>query len=434
MDATESLFSASGRGEGGFSVSDNADTAGGLAPGKYVVCFAPDSTASTGHAGLLPQCYHNKSWLPGSLPPGKATTVTVTSGAATEVDQSLPAAAAITGKVRDARTHSATSSAIVVVYAHGKTLSIQSPDSHGTYDIQNLPVETVDVCAFPASRVQVLLAARAQHTAHRPVSAISSGRLSVDSTRAAETGQCWKHTPWNGRGSLPRAARELQLHRNGTTSGIDLAVTRMTYSSHISGHVRDANGGLRGAGVTAYRPNGTYVAYTTSGKGGAYRLSLPASTKPGYIVCAGPSQMGVPRAAAHRDSSQPVLGSECWRKTAWDGSDRPPTGAPTVTVASGHTTSGIDITLPKTGAIAGTVTYQAAPVQNLSVEIFDHHGNFEGFGETDAQGQYKVTGLSPAPGYVVCFSTEYLDVSALSPTYGLRPQCYSNQAWDGSNY
>lgn len=78
-----------------------------------------------------------------------------------------------------------------------------------------------------------------------------------------------------------------------------------------------------------------------------------------------------------------------------------------VTVAEGSTTTGIDATLAPGARISGHVTAAdtAAPLQSVTVRIYDLAGNRVGYTSTDAAGAYTISPGLPSGSYKIYFSS-----------------------------
>jgi len=156
---------------------------------------------------------------------------------------------------------------------------------------------------------------------------------------------------------------------------------------------------------------------------GSYTVAgmIPASA--GYTVCfeapsfvtGGPSNTGYQ--------------NQCYKSISWNGVSPPSVGTMPVRLTAGSTTTGIDAILATGGAISGVVTAPSgAGISNAYLQVYDAAGHLlndkTNNGETDANGNYTVTGLpASTSGYVVCFQ-------AYAP---YQDQCYSNIAWDGAS-
>ena len=95
-----------------------------------------------------------------------------------------------------------------------------------------------------------------------------------------------------------------------------------------------------------------------------------------------------------------------------------------VAVTAGAMTSNVNLALPTSGVITGTVTNanSGATLQGISVEAIDASGNFADFGSTTSTGQYTMNTNLPTGTYnvTVLFPTGYLSntLTGISVTAG----------------
>lgn len=84
--------------------------------------------------------------------------------------------------------------------------------------------------------------------------------------------------------------------------------------------------------------------------------------------------------------------------TQWYNRKPSPRAANVVRVAGSHVTGSVDASLVKGGAITGQLTDKATgrPLRDICVEAISPSGNFFGFGNTNGNGRYTVTGLNTA--------------------------------------
>ena len=102
----------------------------------------------------------------------------------------------------------------------------------------------------------------------------------------------------------------------------------------------------------------------------------------------------------------------------------PDTGTP-ITVTSGATTGGIDFALHRGGMISGTVTQTTTggPIANVTIRVWDNHGNQVSSDYADAAGSYSIAELYAGSYTVTAESSEYLselydDIACLGGGYG----------------
>lgn len=421
--------------------SDGTYQITGLATGTYRVCFAAPYLTSEHSTGYLPQCYRNVAWTDNGKPASRAVGVNVAADAATTVNQSLPRAGAIGGLVRTAtKPAHPIFLAVVEAFQAGKYVNSTSPDRDGKYHLANLRPGGYKVCAYRFQRLILEAARTAPFAARGRTNASSAGRvtpqLAAAERRAATSSECWQQVARHGQ-RPPKKARTVHVHRARTTSGINFRLARQPRGAGISGKITGpSGGGVAQSEVVVFSANGKFQNNTFTGKHGKYRVSVPASHKTGYRVCAlGPRLQAVDTAAAsHQLAAARQLGARCWKDTPWTGTFAAPKKATLVTVPRKHTRHGIDISLPAAGQISGQVTYAGQPVRDIEVYAFDTSGGFASFAVTDSSGDYTLTGMSPAKhAYLVCFGTrQYSGPPTLSPTYGFRPQCFHSRPWNES--
>ncbi len=200
----------------------------------------------------------------------------------------------------------------------------------------------------------------------------------------------------------------VHVRRGKTTSGID-ATLRL--GGEISGTVTNAHGAkLSGICVEPAGSSKNYAALFVSAMSqrGTYHLrGLPAGPyKINYIPC----------------DASPVYASVWWPHAATEQAAR------TIRLKQRQVLGHVDEVIPVGGVISGTVTDSAdAPLAGICVFASPTSNNAIGMqATTNASGEYKVIGLSPA-GYTIQFSTgcgnngNFLAVNypaAVTVTYG----------------
>ncbi|MFN2562200.1 MAG: carboxypeptidase regulatory-like domain-containing protein [Jatrophihabitans sp.] len=306
------------------------------------ICFKGSAVASGPPTGYLDRCYKNVTVTSSNAPSGIAT-VALTAGQIRSLsDETLPAAGALTGSVRDAQGNP----------LGGVEVQIQGPDpvadwsattrADGTYRIDRLPGQDYTVCAE-----------------------VDHGYVGG----AAQYGYVYTCRP----GTVTVVAGQ-------TTTGASVVLTA---AGAISGKVTDVSGHpLKGVSVDI----GSGTVDTASD--GTYEFTdlYPRS----YTVCFyPPSDTG----DLGGSSTSGYLG-QCFH-------DQPTSGTPDPVAVTSNHLSVADAKLPAGGAISGTVTdSDGAPVAGLYVSLAT--GPRGGNTVTAADGTYKLGGL-PSGTYTVCF-------------------------------
>jgi large repetitive protein len=105
-------------------------------------------------------------------------------------------------------------------------------------------------------------------------------------------------------------------------------------------------------------------------------------------------------------------------------------GATAVHVTTGNLHSGVNLALPKAGAISGVVKSAAHKKAVANVSVIAYTGGKPiGFGYTKSDGSYSIANLAPGA-YKVCFSTSQATGGGVASGY--LPQCFRNVAWSGA--
>jgi hypothetical protein len=250
----------------------------------------------------------------------------------------------------------------------------------------------------------------------------ADGSYRVANIAAGTYTVCFEITPQTtGRsvtGYLPGCYRQQPIGYGDTGTPVTVTAGKMTTGIRdylrpggaISGRVTDpSGGGIGNVDVFVAYPYPQFYFYsTTSAADGSYTITgLPADD---YQICfdatsaTGPSDTG-------------YLG-ECYDN------EPPYAGGTSIPVSISQTTSGIDATLALGGAITGTVTDPAGnPVDDVLVSLIGPSG---GNATTDAQGNYRITGVA-AGNYTVCLDGSYA-ISATAP-YGYTQSCQDTVRW-----
>lgn len=197
---------------------------------------------------------------------------------------------------------------------------------------------------------------------------------------------------------------------------------RLRNGAAIAGTVTAASDGapIGDVGVLAWNGSEFVAGAASSELDGTYRIiGLPAGT---FRVCFDASGVDPGAGTGYAD--------QCWSGVAWDGSAQAvPAPARGVVLRTGGTASNVDAALGLGGTISGQVTTAAGnPASAGFVELFGANGPINS-AQSDADGNYRLTGVGPATGpYTVCFQDQS-DHTA-SPT-GWAPQCYQAIPWSG---
>lgn len=342
--------------------ADGRYEVGQLRSGTYRVCFSDFGSL------YVSQCWNDKPDVQ------SAVDIPVSAGArVTGIDATLAPEARIAGVVRDA---SGTGIANVVVTVRSKANGSNTwtygrdgqTDSAGRYEVGGLRAGTYRVC--------------------------------FEGYNTAFIGECW-----NDKATV-ELAEDIAVTAGARVTGKDAVLTR---GARISGTVRDTAGDPVASLNVSLRqkPVGsstwTYVNGTqTDGQGGYQFGNLRAGT---YRVCF--------------DSFQSSFVSECWDDAASVEDARD------ITVAEGEGASDRNAVVSRGSKITGRVTRpDGLGVMGASVMVYaPATGQFPwtsvGWGYTDAQGTYEVSGLR-AGTYRVC-------MTASSPT------SYSQRCWRGGS-
>jgi len=330
--------------------------------------------------------------------PSTATTISVTaSNVTSNVDGHLHPAGSISGKIT-AATGGGALSAIVSVYRSGSFVSSTFAPASGVYTVGALPAATnYKVCVS------------------------GTGVISGGSSTTGYLGRCWKSAAWNG-GTIPSTATSVNVTQGNTTPNINI---KLASAAAIAGKVTSPSGAaINNVFVNLHnRSKGTNFFAFTNSKGQYTAKSLTASAK-GYSVCFNPFGVTVGTGFLPR----------CYKNKAWSGVGFPST-ATVVSVALGHTHSKVNQTLPKGGAISGTVksSSNGAPIASDNVIVFNSKGTkFLGSALTNAKGQYKVRGLPAATSDRVCAAPTTRSTATTQTTF--HGKCWKGIAYNGTKF
>ncbi|HZC74136.1 MAG TPA: carboxypeptidase regulatory-like domain-containing protein [Jatrophihabitans sp.] len=371
----------------------------------YSVCFDA-RFLSNGATGFLSRCFKNVAWRGGGFPSG-LTKVSVSLGHNhTGVNQALPAAGAISGKITNAGNgHPLAGVSVAVLSPSGSFLAFAATNGKGGYTAKGLAAAKGDrVCAFP-------------HFVSRSVH---------------YKGKCWKNVAWNG-GRLPKGATGVKVTTGTTHGGISLKLRKVTVRlGSVAGKVTEKAGGhtLQNADVEIYTSGGSFVASALTNSTGNFKVThLPASSK-GYVVCA--------RSFPSTSSSvaAPLTGwaPRCNVDVAWTTVGVPAAAKRWAIGAGRWSRTRVNVALPVGGEITGT-TYAGSgttsPEGSIIVELFTSGGRLITQDVSGGHGRYSFSGLTPKSNfYVVCFDGRFATVGSSSS--GFRPQCFDQKNWNGT--
>ena len=168
----------------------------------------------------------------------------------------------------------------------------------------------------------------------------------------------------------------------------------------ISGRVTSASGGrsLDAVDIWALDGSDNVVAEGRSTPDGSYTVTGLAASTIGYAVCAlGHYRVG--------DGSPAGYATVCYKNVLWNSDNGGPRGATTVPVATGATTSGIDIAQPELGGISGRVTGSVSGAGLSGIIVMADDGiHTPKETTTGTDGRYLLPTLDPSTtGDTVCF-------------------------------
>jgi hypothetical protein len=367
----------------------------------YTVCFnAAGVSASTGY---LNECWNNVAWGTGAYPStAKAVSVQIGKTHA-NINASLSRGGAIAGNVTDAKSGKALGYASVAVYTtSGRVAGYASANSTGHYTAKSLRAGKYYVCAYPFSK----------------------------STATAETdykGKCFKNVAWSGHALPTSGLTAVAVHTGQTHTGVNLALGKTVIPlGSVAGTILSGVDGttpIQSAQVTVYRTNGSSAGFATTSATGAYKITGLRANSTGYVVCAlAPYGFTI--------SGSPTYGwaPHCYNNRNWDGSSTVPT-ADKFPLSAGQQKSGINVTLPVGGSIAGAASvFGTANDAEAFVSVYNattHKQVASGF----ANGPYAVSSLAGGYSYIVCFDGRFLAFG--NTPYGSAPQCYPDVPWNG---
>jgi hypothetical protein len=363
----------------------------------YVICFAPaGAVGGPSPAGYYGQCYQGVTWVPWSVPPAGATVVHVSAGkSANSINGALAAAGGISGTVSTA-SGGLSGVAVDLYDDNGDLLTTAITASNGAYTLRGLAASTTGytVC-FDASHVG-------------------------GSASAGYQSQCYQGIAWVA-GSSPSAGVALVPVSDGAiTMSIDATLNS---GAGLTGRVAAAGGGaLAGVQVQAFDSNGNELAASETTAAGSYILRGLAPSSIGYTICFDATS------ATEGQSSTGYI-SQCYDNIVWDPGGPPPAGVTPVPVPTAGALSKLNVTLPASGAISGTVTTAGGTtIGGVTVDAFDSTGELVSSATSATDGSYLITNLPiSASGYSVCFDATTADTASSGLAYA--SQCSSGVAW-----
>lgn len=354
---------------------DGTYTINVLAPAtNYQVCFtqAYGGNGGTNDAlGYVEQCWQNK-------PIGQTATPVVVAGASTKtgVNAALTDAGGISGTVTDAGT-AKLRGVRVTVSTSTTTLQGAMTGADGTYRVNGLAPGTAYVVCFDAD-------------AALGGAADAVGYLS----------KCWNNKATRDVGTL------VAVTAGVTTANINASLSS---ASGISGTVTEAGSGrtLEDVYVQVQSESLDVFEFASTDANGSWSVkSLPPAAD--YTVCFDPS-------SATGGTSTTGHVEQCWNNKP----DQATATKVVTTPASMKT--GVGAVIAAAGGISGKVTAAAGGAALADVDVYVSNDTSFDYATTAADGTWKVTGLSPATDYVVCF--EGATVGAVS-YFG---ECWNNQ-------
>jgi hypothetical protein len=203
---------------------------------------------------------------------------------------------------------------------------------------------------------------------------------------------------------------------SGNTASIAGSVTDVTTPKHPLGSVI----------VRAYTTTAAPVAGAVTAADGTYTVGGLAAGA--YKVCFDG------RFATGGGAATGLYQDRCFNNVVWPNpAAGAPSGATTVTLTTGSSSSGINAALPAAGAVTGTVTEAnfGSALGNVRVYAYTVGGSASVPASTSltaADGTYTLRHLPPAAnGYIVCFGAR----DAVGPSFvlGYADRCFQNFQW-----
>lgn len=210
-------------------------------------------------------------------------------------------------------------------------------------------------------------------------------------------------------GCDPTAGTPIVVAAGAILNNVDFALGT---GAVVSGRVRDAATGLALGNfeVEVFGPTGIFIDDALTDVAGRYTISGLGN---GTVYA---------RAGGGYYGSQ--YGRELYLNIPCGSSACHVTDGTAISVAVGHTTTGIDFSLDKLGAIAGTVTraQDGSAVTYTTVDVWDSQGHLWSYTYTDGAGHYSTEALDPGS-YFVSTATWGDVVDELYDDLPCEPSC-----------
>jgi hypothetical protein len=317
-------------------------------------------------------------------------------------------------------TAGATTSGINFALVTGGRVSGTVTDAATSAAISNLSVSIIDLNGFGVATATTN----------------SSGNYTIST--GLPTGTYYARTA-NGLGYINELYNDIQCVNCNSTSGAPITVTApstttginfaLTRGGRITGTVTNAatSATLQGISVQIFNAGGAQVAIAATNSAGVYTTpaGLPAGT---YYARTSNFSGFVNKLYNNQTCAGCVVTS----------------GTP-ISVTAGSTTTGINFALDASGFISGTVTDAAtsAPLEGISVDVFNSCGQFVTSGFTDSAGNYTAPAAMPTGTYFVATSNGigyinevYNNIACIgcSPTSGAPVAVTAGSTTTGINF
>jgi putative cell wall-binding protein/protocatechuate 3,4-dioxygenase beta subunit len=337
----------------------------GVPPGKYRVCFDPDSaTGGSASYGYSDECFDRK--VGGYASEGDP--VTVVAGRATAVDAALTANWEVTGAVADSAGNPIMNARVQLLGPNYTTV-YASTGEDGVYHATGAKAGPYAVCVDPSG-------------------------LTDDFAPQGYVATCYgggdHGVPWIANTQSPAGVETVSPTRGESTSGTDITVPN---AGGISGTVSTEGDGIERVSARVFDTAGNNVATAWSDENGDYSLTGLVPDV-GYRVCFTAESAG---------GAETGYTDICYSNGAWDGDfQHLPSDATLVTVDVDVSNQLEDQELTVGAGIRGTVTAASDGhgIEGASVSLYQGDHYVDG-SSTDESGAYAFRGLRPGE-YVVC--------------------------------
>jgi hypothetical protein len=337
-----------------FTDASGVYTMTGLTTRNYYLQFDPPFNSD-----YFEEYYDNKSSLAAAdaIPVALNTVVS-------NINASLPLASKITGRVTASDGGAPLKDVNVIVYGYDEcnnqvSIGSATTNASGVYTVTRLLAGSYRVRFSPSSF----------------------------GASAAYLGEYYNDKP------TLETADTVNVAAGSVTSGIDAVLQR---SGQMTGRVTAADGGspLSGVSVIAYNTNGSFVESDSTDATGVYTIT--GLTTGSYRLRFDPSS----------GTSLPYLGEYYNNKSSLATADP-------ITVTLGSVRESVDAVLDRGAQITGRVTAAdgGAPLQFVSVYIYNSNGSFVDSTSTNANGVYTTTGLASGS-YRLRFRTQFASGTA----------------------